>query len=351
MKVPNLSNRSIGSKNTHCAGPLYKQMIGSGVGGTTSAFYRFNQASATCRKWRQACCKHLHTLSFSSKDWPIYCDMTTTRLEILITQTIFQTSGLQALSILMEGVGEFSASTIIVWLMYTREILRQLFYNVKHKLEILDLAHNSIAGVKPNYQRFPCLKYLSLISQHWICIFWCLCPKIEALELVNPEIAMSDAQVMVKLSSSTLKRVYLQAISLEKLILEADVFELIGKGTLKHFKIDDVSVIHLDIGETIENLEIVDISNFTIIWPKFYQMTSRSSNLNKLRLWDVMFDDEDEVVDLETIATCFPHLSHLSLSYDVRDGVLHYGLQGSSQESWSFMGLFQRLRLMKNAKC
>ncbi|KAE9593126.1 putative leucine-rich repeat domain, L domain-containing protein [Lupinus albus] len=132
MKVPNLSNRSIGSKNTHCAGPLYKQMIGSGVGGTTSAFYRFNQASATCRKWRQACCKHLHTLSFSSKDWPIYCDMTTTRLEILITQTIFQTSGLQALSILMEG------------------------------LEILDLAHNSIAGVKPNYQRFPCLKYLSL---------------------------------------------------------------------------------------------------------------------------------------------------------------------------------------------
>ncbi|KAE9593127.1 putative leucine-rich repeat domain, L domain-containing protein [Lupinus albus] len=130
-----------------------------------------------------------------------------------------------------------------------------------------------------------------------------------------------------------------------------EVFELIGKGTLKHFKIDDVSVIHLDIGETIENLEIVDISNFTIIWPKFYQMTSRSSNLNKLRLWDVMFDDEDEVVDLETIATCFPHLSHLSLSYDVRDGVLHYGLQGSSQESWSFMGLFQRLRLMKNAKC
>ncbi|OIW05869.1 hypothetical protein TanjilG_23655 [Lupinus angustifolius] len=317
-------------------------------------------ASATCRKWRHACCKHLDTLSFSSKDWPIYRDMTTTRIEILITQTIFQTSGLQALSILMEDVGEFSASTVIAWLMYTRESLRQLFYNVKtipnvnileicgrHKLEILDLAHNSIAGVEPNYQRFPCLKYLSLsyvsISALDLHLLVSACPKIEALELVNPEIAMSDAQVTVELSSSTLKRVYVEAISLEKLILEADgieclylkdcaleVFELIGKGTLKHFKIDDVSVIHLDIGETIENLEIVDISNFTIIWPKFYQMISRSSNLKKLRLWDVMFDDEDEVVDLETIATCFPHLSHLSLSYDVRDGVLHYGLQGSS---------------------
>ncbi|CAL0333973.1 unnamed protein product [Lupinus luteus] len=317
-------------------------------------------ASATCRKWRQACCKHLHTLSFSSKDWPIYRDMTTTRLEILTTQTIFQTSGLQALSVLMEGVGEFSASTVIAWLMYTRESLRQLFYNVKtspnvnileicgrHKLEILDLTHNSIAGVEPNYQRFPCLKYLSLtyvsISALDLHLLVSACPKIEALELVNPEIAMSDAQVTVELSSSTLKSVYVEAISLEKLILEADgieclhlkdcaleVFELIGKGTLKHFKIDDVSVIHLDIGEIIENLEIVDISNFTIIWPKFYQMISRSSNLKKLRLWDVMFDDEDEVVDLETIATCFPHLSHLSLSYDVRDGVLHYGLQGSS---------------------
>ncbi|OIW05870.1 hypothetical protein TanjilG_23656 [Lupinus angustifolius] len=51
MKVPNLSNRSIGSSNSnkqniccfHCAGPLSKQMIGSGVGGTTSAFYGFNQ--------------------------------------------------------------------------------------------------------------------------------------------------------------------------------------------------------------------------------------------------------------------------------------------------------------------
>lgn len=317
-------------------------------------------ASATCQKWREACRKHLHTLSFNSHDWPVYHDLTTSRLEILITQTIFQTTGLQGLSILMDDVDEFSASAVIAWLMYTRETLRRLFYNVRttpnvnildicgrQKLEVLELSHNSITGVEPNFQRFPCLKSLSLsyvsISALDLSLLLSACPKIEILELINPEIAMSDAQVTIELSSPTLKSVYVEAISLDKFILEADsieclhlkdcaleLFELIGKRTLKHFKIDDVSVIHLDIGETIENLEVVDVSNFTIIWPKFYQLISKSSKLRRLRLWDVVFDDEDGIVDLETIALCFPHLSHLSLSYDLRDGVLHYSLQGSS---------------------
>ncbi|KOM51115.1 hypothetical protein LR48_Vigan08g194200 [Vigna angularis] len=69
---------------------------------------------------------------------------------------------------------------------------------------------------------------------------------IEALELVNPEIAMSDAQVTVELSSSTLKKVYVESISLDKFILEADgletlhlkdcaleFFELVGKGHIQ----------------------------------------------------------------------------------------------------------------------
>ncbi|KAJ4724814.1 F-box/LRR-repeat protein [Melia azedarach] len=316
-------------------------------------------ASATCKKWREAYRKHLHTLSFNSNEWPGYHDLTTTRLEILITQTIFQTSGLQGLSILMDEVDEFSASTVIAWLMYTRETLRRLFYNVRttpnvnilevcgrQKLEVLELAHNSITGVEPYFQRFPCLKSLSLsyvsISALDLSLFLTACQKIETLELINPEIAMSDTQVTVELTSPTLKSIYVEAISLDKFILEADsierlhlkdcaleLFELVGKGTLKHFKIDDVSVIHLDIGDTVDNLEIVDVSNFTIIWPKFSQMISRSSKLKKLRLWDVVFD-EDEIVDLETIAVCFPKLSHLSLSYDLRDGVFHYGLQGST---------------------
>ncbi|KAF9676377.1 hypothetical protein SADUNF_Sadunf09G0132300 [Salix dunnii] len=317
-------------------------------------------ASATCRKWREAWRKHLHTLSFNSNDWHVYHDLTTSQLEILITQTIFQTTGLQGLLILMDGIDKFSASTVIAWLMYTRETLRRLIYNVRtipnvnileicgrQKMEMLELSHNSITGVEPNFQRFPCLKSLSLsdvsISAMDLNLLLTACPKIETLELINPEIAMSDAQVTVELSIPTLRRVYVEAISMDKFILEADsieclhlkdcaleLFELIGKGTLKHFKIDDVSVIHLDIGDTVDNLEIIDVSNFTIIWPKFYQMISKSSKLAKLRLWDVVFDDEDEIVDLETIAVCFPQLSHLALSYDLRDGVVNYGLQGSS---------------------
>ncbi|KAA8516711.1 hypothetical protein F0562_016783 [Nyssa sinensis] len=318
-------------------------------------------ASATCRKWREAWRNHLHSLSFNSNDWPVYHDLTTGRLEILITQTIFQTTGLQCLSILMDDVDEFSAAPVIAWLMYTKETLRQLHYNVRttpninvlekcgrQKLEVLALAHNSITGVEPSYLKFPCLKSLSMtyvsISALDLSLLLTICPKIEFLALINLDIAMSDAQTPMELSSPSLKDIYAEAISLDKFILEVDsleklhmkdctfeVFELIGKGTLRLLKIDDVSVIHLDIGENTENLEVVDVSNFTIMWAKFHHMISRSSKLRRLRLWGVVFDDEDEVVDLETISVCFPLLSHLSLCYDLRDGAIQYGLQSTFQ--------------------
>ncbi|KAF3441670.1 hypothetical protein FNV43_RR15585 [Rhamnella rubrinervis] len=317
-------------------------------------------ASATCKKWREAWRNHLHTLFFNSNDWPVYHDLTPTRLEILITQTIFQTTGLRCLSIFMDDVDEFSAAPVIAWLMYTRETLRQLHYNVRttpnvniiekcgrHKLEVLSLAHNSITGVEPSYQRFPCLKSLSLsyvsISALDLSLLLTSCPKLDTLALINPDIAMSDAQATMELNSLSLKDIYIEAISMDKFTLEADnlenihlkdctleVFELISKGALRVLKIDDVSVIHLDIGENTENLEVVDVSSFTIMWPKFYLMISKASRLRRLRLWGVVFDDEDEVVDLETISACFPWLSNLSLSYDLRDGVLHCGLQGTS---------------------
>ncbi|XXG62862.1 hypothetical protein AAC387_Pa05g1160 [Persea americana] len=319
-------------------------------------------ASATCRKWREACRNHLHTLSFNSNDWPVYRDLTTSRLEILITQTIFQTTGLQCLSIFMDDVDQFSAAPVIAWLMYTRETLRRLLYNVRttpnvnilekcgrQKLEMLALARNSITGVEPSYQRFPCLKSLYLsnvsISALDLSLLLTACPKLETLALINPDIAMSDSQATMELSSPTLKSIYIETISLDKFILEADsieslhlkdstleLFELISNGGLKYFKIDDVSVVDFDIGESTQHLEVVDVNNFTIMWPRFYHMISKSSKLRKLRLWGVVFEDEDEdeVVDLETIAMYFPQLSHLSLSYDLRDGLVHHGLQGSS---------------------
>ncbi|CAN6717017.1 unnamed protein product [Malus baccata var. baccata] len=314
-------------------------------------------ASATCKKWREAWRNHLHTLSFNSNDWSVYHDLTTSRLEILITQTIFQTTALQCLSIFMDDVDEFSAAPVIAWLMYTRDTLRQLHYNVRttpnvniiekcsrQKLEVLALAHNSVTGVEPSYQKFPCLKSLSLsyvsISALDLSLLLTACPKLQNLALINPDIAMSDAQATMELNSPSLKNIYVEAVSLDKFVLEADsienlhlkdctleLFELIGKGTLSVLKIDDVSVLHLDIGDNTENLQTVDVSSFTIMWPKFYNMISKSSNLKRLRLWGVVFDDEDEVVDLETVSACFPQLTHLSLSYDLRDVC---GLQGSS---------------------
>ncbi|KAB2631748.1 F-box/LRR-repeat protein [Pyrus ussuriensis x Pyrus communis] len=281
-------------------------------------------ASATCKKWREAWRNHLHTLSFNSNDWSVYHDLTTSRLEILITQTIFQTKSLQCLSIFMDDVDEFSAAPVIAWLMYTRDTLRQLHYNVRttpnvniiekcgrQKLEVLALAHNSVTGVEPSYQKFPCLKSLSLsyvsISALDLSLLLTACPKLQNLALINPDIAMSDAQATMELNSPSLKNIYVEAVSLDKFILEADsienlhlkdctleVFELIGKGSLSVLKIDDVSVLLLDIGDNTENLQIVDVSSFTIMWPKFYNMISKSSNLKRLRLWGVVFDDEDE---------------------------------------------------------
>lgn len=155
---------------------------------------------------------------------------------------------------------------------------------------------------------------------------------------------MSDPHASMELSTNSLKDIYVEAISLDKIILEADsleklqlkdctleVFELVSKGKLRLLKIDDVSVIHLDIGDSAENLEIVDVSNFTIMWSKFHHMIAKSSKLRRLRLWAVVFDDDDEVVDIETISACFPHLTHLSLSYELREAVIQYGLQGSFQ--------------------
>ncbi|PHU03642.1 F-box/LRR-repeat protein [Capsicum chinense] len=207
--------------------------------------------------WREACQKHLHTLSFNSHDWPLYRDLSTSRLEILITQK----TRLQGLSILMDDVDGFSASIVVAWLMYTRESLQWLFYNVRTAPDI------------------------NVGERSWKSLRIC-----------------------------TKKTLHLSFLSSSE------------KGTLKYFKIDDVCIIHLDVGDAVDNLETVDVSNFTINWTKLHQMISKSSTMRSLRLWD----EEDEIVDVETIALCFPQLNHLAVSYDLRDelreGIIHYGL-------------------------
>ena len=113
-------------------------------------------ASTTCKQWRHAFCYHLSTFSFNSKDSLSY--HVTSQFEILISQTLLQSTRLQGLSISMDEVGEFLVSVVISWLMCSKETLRNsLFYNVRttsnvnilviyerSKLETLFLAHNSI---------------------------------------------------------------------------------------------------------------------------------------------------------------------------------------------------------------
>lgn len=316
-------------------------------------------ASSTCRKWRESFRKHLHTLCFSSDDCPVYRGLTTRELEIIITETIFQTVGLQCLSIRMDYMHEFSAAPVIAWLMYTRETLKSLTYNIRtlpnvnilekcgrQKLEVLDLDYNPVFGVEPSYQRFSSLRSFSLrhvsVSALDLNLLLVACPKIETLTLVSLEILTSDSQSSMELRSVTLRSLYAKALAIDKIILEADnleilhldalnleLFELIGKGALKNLKVDDVSIAHLDIGESIDHLDVMDVSTFTISWTKFCQLVSRSSRLRKLRLWGVVFDYEDEIMDTETNAVRFPHLEHLCLSYDIRDGFFHNGLHGS----------------------
>ena len=196
-----------------------------------------------------------------------------------------------------------------------------------------------------NYFQFLILRFSHFIySQVGISVFECWIYMNTAIPKKQiTAIQSSDSQAMMELTSPSLKKLYVEEISLDKFVLEADnleslhlkdstveLFELISKGSLKHIRMDDVSIIHLDIGETTDLLEVLDVSDFTIMWPKFYQMISRATKLRRLRLWGIVFDLEDEVMDLETIVICFPKLNHLSLSYDMRDGLLQHVLRGSS---------------------
>ncbi|OWM73662.1 F-box/LRR-repeat protein At1g67190-like [Punica granatum] len=316
-------------------------------------------ASATCRKWREAFRKHLRVLSFNSGDWHGFHDLSTSQIEILITRTIFQTSGLRSLLIIVDDLDEFSASVVMSWLLYTRDSLQELHYDVRtepglnvveicgrQKLEKLTLAHDAIEQVDPNYHKFTSLRSLSLsyvhISEQDLSLLLAACRKLESLELI--ELDLSGPLEKVEVSAPYLRRFYMEEICLDKLVLEAsnieylhlrdsniEFFKVIGNGSLKKIMIDHSTMPHIEICDSAENLETIDFNNFTILPAVFYQLISKSLKLRTLRLWDVAFGEGNKVVDLETIALCCPLLSHLSLGCDLRDDeLLPYCLGGSA---------------------
>ncbi|VFQ74486.1 unnamed protein product [Cuscuta campestris] len=186
------------------------------------------RASLTRRKWREAFCKHLHTLSFdvSDDDDPVYSELPTADLEVLITKTIFQTTGLQKLSIVTYR-HKVSAVAALGWLMFTRETLSELFYRVitsptisvldicgRRKLKTLSLQAETIIGVEHGFHRFPCLTSLCLIrcrtSEEDLNRLLLALPKLDCLELRDPQFGVVDEhnfseRVTVKLHLPTLK--------------------------------------------------------------------------------------------------------------------------------------------------
>ncbi|KAG6551417.1 hypothetical protein Mapa_007063 [Marchantia paleacea] len=316
-------------------------------------------ASATCRKWREAVRRHLHTLCFSNTDWPGYRDHPTEDLEVLITQTIMQTSSLEDLSICLGHTIIFSAAPVVAWLMYTRESLRFLNYMIqtksnvnilercgKQRLEGLTLGYTTIAHVDPVTYKFPVLRSLTLsrvtISAVSLNLLLSACPKLESLSLCHTDIGLTDPTAAMDLCSPSLRAFALEELGIDQIILEADKleslylkdcrfehFELLSKGSLRALRIDDVSMIQLDIGDSTDLLEVVDVKDFNIMWPKFYDVISKASKLKSLRLWGLTIDGDDENMDLETIAVSFPKLQRLALNYDLVDGVIHNAFKGS----------------------
>ncbi|XP_074289278.1 F-box/LRR-repeat protein At1g67190-like isoform X2 [Silene latifolia] len=318
------------------------------------------RASSTCRKWRIAFRYYLRSLKFHFEDSPAYFK-TKSEIGNFITKTIFQTSGLQELSITMEdgdeGLYPYPASTVTAWLFYVRETLKNLCIRVKtnadinlldiygrQKLEKLVVFYNTIMGVEPKYHLLPCLTSLSLnhlsISSVDLNLLLTACPKIETLSLFLVDIMASNDQVTLELDSPSLKAIYVKEMTLDKFILEADSLEelhliyccigqvnFLGKGSLKHFEHKNYDhedqVSHLDLGEV--NLEIVDVSNFSRLI--FRQMIFRSSNLKVLRLWPGYMDGSY----LAAIAKSFPYLTNFSFICDEGENWLDFIEEGSYQ--------------------
>ncbi|KAG0616494.1 hypothetical protein M758_5G119800 [Ceratodon purpureus] len=322
-------------------------------------------ASTTCRKWRVAARHHLNTLCFNTADWPVYRELSTEDLEILITQTIMQTSCLQHLSIRLGNHNEFSAAPVIAWLMYTRESLRFLTYMMKtkpcvnvlercgkSKLERLVLGYTCIPTVDPAVQRFPSLLALTLsrvtVSSTDLNALLSACPKLVTLSLIqtclfDTDVSMSGSETTLELTSSSLRAFYTEELTLDTVILEADHldnlhlkgsvierFELRSSNSLRALKIEDTTIGEMDFGEATELLEVLDVSDFEMLWPNFYQIISRASKLRQLRLWRLKFEGSEEDVDIETIAASFPRLNRLALGYELADGTVIQALQGST---------------------
>lgn len=300
--------------------------------------------------------QHLKSLKFCSED------LSRRSLVLLfreskstITQTIQQTGRLESLSISFGADVEFSADQVRVWLLHTRDSLREL--NLYHKivpslnvvedfrgnkLEELKLLHVSLVGVElGNKTLFPCLKILRLesvkLSAFHLCSLLALCPKIEDLSLLRMDLGPNPT---LEWSTTTLKWLHIAAFYVEKFVLEAgnleslelersdfDLFKLVGNTSLKLLDVDASDFDCFDLGGNMKNLEQVNVRRSEI--EGFYDMISESSNLTRLHIWVVLTDGYYiEFTDMDKISVSFPNLTNFSIYFNWDEA--HLNLQGST---------------------
>ncbi|VFQ74474.1 unnamed protein product [Cuscuta campestris] len=333
------------------------------------------RASVTCKMWREAYCKHLHTLSFgvSSFKFPKGQD-SVPDIEMLVTKAILQTRGLRKLSIQMGNSYHFSASSVCSWLMCVRETLSELCCEVRtstrvnvldifegRKLEILSMSDCKMGRVKQNIQRFQCLTSLSLrnvsISVEHLNRFLNALPKLESLKLEASFLEPSwvsfydefvETEKVVKVHCPTLKTLFLENMKLSQFILESSIieylqveccsfklFEVYGSKTLRDLKISHsrARLLEIDGTDNLESFEFVKSATNS----NLFQMMMQSAKMKKIRLWGLEKykrnhdgESEQRVLDLERMAICSPQLSHLAILCDEGVDGLVYRFGGSA---------------------
>ncbi|RAL45665.1 hypothetical protein DM860_009529 [Cuscuta australis] len=332
------------------------------------------RASLTCKKWREAYCKHLHALSFglSSFKFPKGQD-SIPDIELLITNMMYETPGLQKLSILMDFRYKFSAGLVVAWLRHVRETLSELVFNVRtstpvdvlkiferRKLESLSLWDYNIGRVEQNFQRFPSLTSLSLsrvgISAENLNQFLYALPNLESLKLDDPFLEASYSEdssdsddssdiddsspiKVVKLSCPTLKTFFLDDMKVCQFTMESSSleylqmtdcyfgsFKVCGSKTLRDIKVSRSESRLLEIERT-DNLESFEFISSRVTESNLLPMMVPSPKLNRFRFWgftkkyksravgnEIILDNGSGIVlDSERMAICSPQLRHLSI--------------------------------------
>ncbi|VFQ81407.1 unnamed protein product [Cuscuta campestris] len=312
------------------------------------------RASLTCSKWREAYLKHLHTLSFNvDDDDRVYRELPTCDLEMLITKTLFQSPGLRRLSILMDEKHIFTATSVVGWLMFSRETLSELFYKARtsqpidvldvlgrQRLETLSLCDYTVTGVVPNFKRFPSLTSLSLcdvsIPVEGLQRLLLAIPKLERVELTDMFLwGLNDdvysAKVTVKLHCPSLKFLSLTHLQTMDFILENGsrieyvrvrrcgfcLFKINGSKSLRHFNMSCARALLLEI-EDGDNLESLEFTRSDVAQSNLFPMKIRAPKLKTFRIWDSNIVEKGKglAVDLEQLAVGSPQLTHLAIFCD-----------------------------------